>query len=127
MWTSRCDRGMPSRFCAPVSRGKLARASRERRRPERFRRQSGGTGLGTPFANAPGSPLILEDVMIRVGLAFVLIALCAGCSDSPPRTTPDPPLPNRPKVPGTLRLTLRERDREQDSKARVAEIDWKVS
>ena len=63
--------------------------------------------------------------MTHKPFAVILIALCAGCTDSAPRTTPsEPPVPNRPKVPGTLRLAMRDRP---DGKPRLAQTDWKVS
>jgi nicotinamidase-related amidase len=62
-----------------------------------------------------------------VALIVALVGLCSGCGDAPPVRPPEAALPPRPKVPGTLRLTLRERDKDPAAKARVAEIDWKVS
>jgi nicotinamidase-related amidase len=63
--------------------------------------------------------------MFRVGVIFALIVLVTGCADNAPRgTAPEPPVPNRPKVPGTLRLTLRYRP---GGKPSIAQIDWKVA
>lgn len=63
--------------------------------------------------------------MFRVGLIFTLIVLVTGCGDNAPRgTAPEPPLPNRPKVPGTLRLTVRDRPSGQPN---ISQIDWKVA
>jgi len=63
--------------------------------------------------------------MFRIGIAFVVIALCAGCGDAPPRSpSAETATPNRPKVPGTLRLTLRDRPA---GKPNITQIDWKVA
>jgi nicotinamidase-related amidase len=63
--------------------------------------------------------------MFRVGLIFALIALVTGCGDNAPRGTAlEPTLPNRPKVPGKMRLTFRDRP---DGKPNISQIDWKVA
>jgi nicotinamidase-related amidase len=60
-----------------------------------------------------------------VAALVVVVGLCIGCGDAPPRPpSPEPAVPNRPKVPGTLRLTTRDRPAD---KPRIAEADWKVS
>src|SRR5262245_3064629 len=63
-----------------------------------------------------------------VAMIVALVGLCSGC-DAPPAPTrpPEAAIPPRPKVPGTLRLTLRERDKDPAARPRVAEIDWKAS
>src|SRR5262249_45326529 len=61
----------------------------------------------------------------RVGRAFVLIGLVSGCGEVPSRSpSADPPVPNRPKVPGLLRLALRDRP---SGKPKVSQVDWKAS
>jgi nicotinamidase-related amidase len=66
-------------------------------------------------------------VSMLVALLFVaalvaVVGLCTGC-DTAPRA-PEPPVPTRPKVPGALRLTVRDRPADR---VRLAETDWKVA
>lgn len=64
--------------------------------------------------------------MRRILLLTVVFAPLAAAGGEP-----DAPLTNRPKVPGTLRLTLRERPQEPADSGKFKEVerqaDWKVS
>jgi nicotinamidase-related amidase len=56
-------------------------------------------------------------------LALALLVFCTGCGDTAPRAA-ESPVPTRPKVPGALRLTARDRHADKPSESR---IDWKVA
>lgn len=62
--------------------------------------------------------------MYRVAPTLIMIVVCAGCGDTASRSpSPEPPVPNRPKVAGTLRLSPRDRP---GGKPNISQIDWKV-